>query len=140
MLQMKLQHPNDIITRVLMLDYLKEITPEVAYEKLQETTPGIFYTYTDKDDKEGVDFNWEKLLFHLDLSKVNEIMNQLEEEVFAVEKAQGKIVAKELAKKSDTTRETNINLLDYAKVKIAENKTKIVGLDGKSIKLSGGLL
>lgn len=144
MLTIKLQHPSDIIIRCTMLDYLKEIGAEKAKKKLVNKFKGIFYEI-ESEGKITYDFIWDKLLFELDLDSLNSIMNHLEDEVFEVEKEQGKAVAQKRVEKmkeqeAHTPTLKDITLLDFARKKIADNKNKIVGLDGKAINSNRGIL
>ena len=145
MLTIKLQHPTDVIIRCTMLDYLKEIGPDKAKKKLANKYKDIFYEYTTTDDKVLYDFIWDKLLFELDLNSLNNIMNHLEDEVFEVEAAQGKAVAEkkvEMMKKQEVHYPVakDNNFLDFARKKIQDSKNKIVGLDGRELKSSRGIL
>ena len=72
-------------------------------------------------------------------------MNHLEDEVFEVEAAQGKAVAEkkvEMMKEQEAHYPVakDINLLDFARKKIQDSKNKIVGLDGRELKSSRGIL
>lgn len=145
MLTIKLQHPTDVIIRCTMLDYLKEIGPDKAKKKLANKYKDIFYEYTTTDDEVLYDFIWDKLLFELDLDSLNNIMNHLEDEVFEVEAAQGKAVAEkkvEMMKEQEAHYPVakDINLLDFARKKIQDSKNKIVGLDGRELKSTRGIL
>lgn len=141
MLRLKIQHPQDVLARAYMLDYLKEIGPVQARKTLAGRVEGIFYVYTDpQSNEEKVDFNWELLLFDLPIKNLNLIMEFLEKDVWEVERQQGKIVAEEAAKKMEGGSPVDINLYSLAKAKIAEAKGKIVGLDGKPIKSNRGIL
>lgn len=135
MLKLKLQHPADVIARCYMLDYLREIGPKKAREVLAGRVEGIFYVYTDPNsEEEKEDFNWELLMFELPVKELNLIMSFLEDEVWAVEQAQGKFVAEEAAKKLRGGKPVDVNLMALAKAKIADSKNKILGIDGKPLK------
>ena len=134
MLVFKQQHPQDIVTRALMLDYLKEIGAKKVYDKFGDLDLGIFYTFTmETDGVEEVDFNWEALLFTVTLDQLNALMNALEDELLEVEEQQGKIIAEEQAKKLAGGTPVDINLLSYAKAKLAEQKLQILDINGKKI-------
>ena len=118
-----------------MLDYLREIGPEKVRKELNGRVEGIFYAYTEPGtEEEKVDFNWELLLFTLPVKELNLIMSFIEPLVWEVENQQGKIIAEEAAKKLEGGKPVDINLMAYAQAKIAENRNKIVGLDGKPLK------
>ena len=135
MLTLKIQHPQDVIARVYMLDYLREIGPEKVRKELNGRVEGIFYVYTKPDsEEEQVDFNWELLLFTLPVKELNLIMSFIEPLVWEVERQQGKVIAQEAAKKLEGGQSADINLLAYAQAKLAESKGKILGLDGKPLK------
>lgn len=134
MLTLKTQHPQDVIARAYMLDYLREIGPEKVRKELNGRVEGIFYVYTEPGtEEEKVDFNWELLLFTLPVKELNLIMSFIEPLVWEVENQQGKIIAEEAAKKLEGGKPVDINLMAYAQAKIAENRNKIVGLDGKPL-------
>ena len=85
------------------------------------------------DGVEEVDFNWEALLFTVTLDQLNALMNALEDELLEVEEQQGKIIAEEQAKKLAGGTPVDINLLSYAKAKLAEQKLQILDINGKKI-------
>lgn len=135
MLTLKTQHPQDVIARAYMLDYLREIGPEKVRKELNGRVEGIFYVYTEPNtEEEKVDFNWELLLFTLPVKELNLIMSFIEPLVWEVENQQGKIIAEEAAKKLEGGKPVDINLMAYAQAKLAENRNKIVGLDGKPLR------
>ena len=139
MLTLKTQHPQDIITRAYMIDYLREVTPDKAYEVLNNTITGVFYEFENLEGETAVDYNWESLLFVLTLDELQVVMNKLEDLVWEVEKQQGKIVAEEVAKKLDGGKPVDINLLAYAQAKLAQQRNQILGIDGKPINDRGVL-
>lgn len=133
MLTLKTQHPQDVIARVYMIDYLREITPGRAYEVLGRTLEGVFYEFENTEGEITVDFNWESLLFILTIDELQLVMNKLEKLVWEVEEQQSKVVAKEIEKKIDSGKPVDINLLAYAQAKLAQQKNQILGIDGKPI-------
>ena len=139
MLTLKTQHPQDIITRAYMIDYLREVTPDKAYEVLNNTITGVFYEFETLEGETAVDYNWESLLFVLTLDELQVVMNKLEDLVWEVEKQQGKIVAEEVAKKLDGGKPVDINLLAYAQAKLSQQRNQILGINGKPINDRGVL-
>ena len=139
MLTLKTQHPQDIITRAYMIDYLREVTPDKAYEVLNNTITGVFYEFETLEGETAVDYNWESLLFVLTLDELQVVMNKLEDVVWEVEKQQGKIVAEEVAKKLDGGKPVDINLLAYAQAKLSQQRNQILGINGKPINDRGVL-
>lgn len=134
MLVFKQQHPQDVVTRAIMLDYLKEIGARKVYDKFGDLDLEIFYTFTmEEDGVEEVDFNWEALLFTVNLEQLNALMNALTDELLEVEEQQGKIIAEEQAKKLAGGAPVDINLLTFAKAKLAEQKLQILDINGKKI-------
>mgnify|MGYP003585387752 CR=1 FL=1 len=133
MLTLKTQHPQEVIGRVYMIDYLREITPDKAYEVLGKTLEGVFYEFENTEGEIAVDFNWESLLFVLTMDELQVVMNKLEKLVWEVEEQQSKVVAKEIEKKIDGGKPVDINLLAYAQAKLAQQKNQILGIDGKPI-------
>lgn len=139
MLTLKTQHPQDVIARAYMIDYLREVTPDKAYEVLSNTITGVFYEFENLEGETAVDYNWESLLFVLTLDELQIIMNKLEDLVWEVEKQQGKIVAEEVTKKLDGGKPVDVNLLAYAQAKLAQQRNQILGIDGKPINDRGVL-
>lgn len=141
MLTLKIQHPQDVIARCYMLDYLREIGAKKVRETLAGRVEGIFYTYTlEEGGEEQVDFNWELLMFTLPVKELNLIMSFIEPLVWEVEQQQGKIIAQESAKKLEGGKPVDINLMAYAQAKLAERRGKILGLDGKPLDNNRGIL
>ena len=119
----KLQHPQDLVSRLFILEYIKELGVDIIQPKLTEGEAHFWlYKFEGEDDKVQYDFNWEYLLFVIPLSNLSHIMERYLDEVEEIEKkrqAQYKKLIQEKYKQ-EATEPAEINLYDYAKADIEQ--------------------
>lgn len=128
----RLQHQQDIVTRSYMVEYLRELKAEVVYEKCNKyQREGLFYTFTEEDGTEHVDYNWEALLFETTLHQLESVLMEFQEEVFAIEEKREplyKEAALEYEKMAEQRAilesQVDINIMDLARAEIAKSKDK----------------
>ena len=72
----RLQPPDNLMSRLFALEYLREIGAEEVYEKSNEEQKKQFFYkfYGDIEDITEVDFNWERLLFKATLSQIGYLL------------------------------------------------------------------
>lgn len=114
----KLQHPQDLVSRLFILEYIKELGVDVIQPKLTEGEAHFWlYKFEGEEDKVEYDFNWEYLLFVIPLSNLSYIMERYLDEVEEIEKkrqAQYKKLIQERYEQ-EAAEPAEINLYDYAK-------------------------
>ena len=112
----KLQHPEDLISRLFILEYIRELGVEKIKEKLTEgETKFWLYSFKGDNSETQYDFNWEYLLFVIPLPNLSKITERYLEDIEGIEAK----IQEELSRPAD------INLYDIAKA----------DMDGQSKKL-----
>lgn len=121
---MKLQPPQDILSRAFMLEYMRELTPELLYTKANPVQKKqLFYKFMD-EDKESVDLNWEYCLFEAPLTQLEALLTVFLDEVMEIERKRIIAVKKMVAKQEKEP--ASINLMDFARADIEASKKKII--------------
>ena len=83
----KLQHPQDLVSRLFILEYIKELGVDIIQPKLTEGEAHFWlYKFEGEDNTVQYDFNWEYLLFVIPLSNLSHIMERYLDEVEEIEK------------------------------------------------------
>lgn len=119
----KLQHPQDLVSRLFILEYIKELGVDIIQPKLTEGEAHFWlYKFEGEDDKVQYDFNWEYLLFVIPLSNLSHIMERYLDEVEEIEKKRQSQYKKLIQEKyeQEATEPAEINLYDYAKADIEQ--------------------
>ena len=81
----KLQHPQDLVSRLFILEYIKELGPNTIKEKLTDGEANFWLYKFEGEEKIEYDFNWEYLLFVIPLSNLSHIMERYLDEVEKIE-------------------------------------------------------
>ena len=121
----KLQHPADLISRMFILEYMKDVDKQIMYDKANKhLKEAMFYKYSTDDGFEGIDLNWEYLLFTATLHQLSKFMQNFEKEVLAIEEKRKVIYEKAATEhiESKIATPVDINLMDLAQTEI--NKMK----------------
>ena len=72
----KLQHPQDLISRLFILEYVKELGVDLVIDRLSEGERNFWVYKFEGDENIQYDFNWEYLLFVIPLSNLSKIMER----------------------------------------------------------------
>lgn len=120
----KFQHPSDIVSRVFILEYMKDLGPKVLYEKANKHQKELmFYKFTNEEDFEDVDVNWEYCMFSATLYQLESFMKLFLKEIEELEasrKAQYDKIAEQL-RQEEIAAPTDINVMDLAATEIKKN-------------------
>ena len=119
----KLQHPQDLVSRLFILEYIKELGVDIIQPKLTEGEAHFWlYKFEGEDNTVQYDFNWEYLLFVIPLSNLSHIMERYLDEVEEIEKKRQSQYKKLIQEKyeQEVTEPAEINLYDYAKADIEQ--------------------
>ena len=119
----KLQHPQDLVSRLFILEYIKELGVDIIQPKLTEGEAHFWlYKFEGEDNKVQYDFNWEYLLFVIPLSNLSHIMERYLNEVEEIEKKRQAQYKKLIQEKyeQEAAEPAEINLYDYAKADIEQ--------------------
>lgn len=121
----KLQHPGDLISRLFILEYMREIGADVLYAKANKhQKEQLFYKYTDEDSEVAVDVNWEYCLFVATLPQLEHFMKEFMYEIQEVEAKRSKVYkeAREQIIQERVAEPVDINVMDLAASEIKKNK------------------
>ena len=123
----KLQHPQDLVSRLFILEYIKELGPNLIKEKLSEGEANFWLYKFEGEEKVDYDFNWEYLLFVIPLSNLSHIMERYLEEVEKIEKKRQSEYNryKEEHFKEEITKPADINLYDIARADMKNQSNKL---------------
>ena len=116
----KLQHPQDLVSRLFILEYIKELGPNTIKEKLTDGEANFWLYKFEGEEKIEYDFNWEYLLFVIPLSNLSHIMERYLDEVEKIEeKRQSEYNRyKEEHLKEELAKPVDINIYDIARADI----------------------
>ena len=123
----KLQHPQDLVSRLFILEYIKELGSDTIKEKLSKGEANFWLYKFEGEEKVEYDFNWEYLLFVIPLSNLSHIMERYLDEVEKVEqKRQSEYNRyKEEHLKEELAKSADINLYDIARADMKNQSTKL---------------
>ena len=123
----KLQHPQDLVSRLFILEYIKELGPNTIKEKLSEGEANFWLYKFEGEEKVEYDFNWEYLLFVIPLSNLSHIMERYLDEVEKIEqKRQSEYNRyKEEHLKEELAKPADINLYDIARANMKNESIKL---------------
>ena len=118
----KLQHPQDLVSRLFILEYIKELGVDIIKEKLTDGEANFWLYKFEGEEKIEYDFNWEYLLFVIPLSNLSHIMERYLDEVEEIEKKRQSQYKKLIQEKyeQEAAEPAEINLYDYAKADIEQ--------------------
>ena len=123
----KLQHPQDLVSRLFILEYIKELGPNTIKEKLTDGEANFWLYKFEGEEKIEYDFNWEYLLFIIPLSNLSHIMERYLDEVEKIEeKRQSEYNRyKEEHLKEELAKPVDINIYDIARADIKNQSNKL---------------
>ena len=123
----KLQHPQDLVSRLFVLEYIKELGPDTIKEKLTDGEANFWLYKFEGEEKIEYDFNWEYLLFVIPLSNLSHIMERYLDEVEKIEeKRQSEYNRyKEEHLKEELAKPVDINIYDIARADIKNQSNKL---------------
>ena len=120
----KLQHPQDLVSRLFILEYIRELGVDVIREKLDDTQHVKWvYTFEGEDETKLFDLNWEYLVFVITLPELSKIMEKYLDEIEVIEnKRHEKHTALLQAKMNEPV---DISLYDLAQSDMRNQSTKL---------------
>ena len=123
----KLQHPQDLVSRLFILEYIKELGPNTIKEKLSEGEANFWLYKFEGEEKVEYDFNWEYLLFVIPLSNLSHIMERYLDEVEKIEQKRQSEYSryKEEHLKEELAKPADINLYDIARADMKNQSSKL---------------
>ena len=123
----KLQQPQDLVSRLFILEYIKELGPDIIKEKLADGEANFWLYKFEGEEKIEYDFNWEYLLFVIPLSNLSYIMERYLDEVEKIEeKRQSEYNRyKEEHLKEELAKPVDINIYDIARADMKNQSSKL---------------
>ena len=123
----KLQHPQDLVSRLFILEYIKELGPDTIKEKLTDGEANFWLYKFEGEEKIEYDFNWEYLLFVIPLSNLSHIMERYLDEVEKIEEKRQREYNryKEEHLKEELAKPVDINIYDIARADIKNQSSKL---------------
>jgi hypothetical protein len=123
----KLQHPQDLVSRLFILEYIKELGPNTIKEKLTDGEANFWLYKFEGEEKIEYDFNWEYLLFVIPLSNLSHIMERYLDEVEKIEEKRQREYNryKEEHLKKELAKPVDINIYDIARADMKNQSSKL---------------
>ena len=123
----KLQHPQDLVSRLFILEYIKELGPNTIKEKLTDGEANFWLYKFEGEEKIEYDFNWEYLLFVIPLSNLSHIMERYLDEVEKIEQKRQSEYSryKEEHLKKELAKPVDINIYDIARADMKNQSSKL---------------
>lgn len=124
----KLQHPQDLISRLFILEYIRELGVEkIKKELLEGETRFWFYSFEGENTEIQYDFNWEYLLFVIPLSNLGKIMERYLDQIEEIEAKRQEKYAKfrEEQLQEELSKPVDINVYDLAQSDIKNQSKKL---------------
>lgn len=121
----KLQHPQDLISRLFILEYIKELGVDLVIDRLSEGEKNFWVYKFEGDESIQYDFNWEYLLFVIPLINLSKIMERFLPEIEVIEKNRTALLQKkrEEIQQEKLATPVDMNLMDMAKAEIEKSKS-----------------
>ena len=122
----KLQHPQDLISRLFILEYVKELGVDLVVDRLSEGEKNFWVYKFEGDESIQYDFNWEYLLFVIPLINLSKIMERFLPEIEVIEKNRTALLQKkrEEIQQEKLATPVDMNLMDMAKAEIEKSKSR----------------
>lgn len=122
----KLQHPGDLISRLFILEYMREIGAKALYEKANsEQKKQLFYKFIDEDSNiEEVDVNWEFCLFEATLPQLDYFISNFVDEVQEIEAKRQQFYKQQSQRivEENIAKPVDISVYDMAKAEMDRSK------------------
>lgn len=127
----KVQHPQSLIARLFILEYIKELDNELLYSKANEYQKHkYFYKFTGEDlEKEEIDMNWEYLIFGATLTELEHFMSNFLQEILEVDNRMNETIKRMQAEAivAQSREPQSVSLMDIAKADMDASRGKIIG-------------
>ena len=81
----KTTHPADLVSRMFILEYIKDLKVEKVQPQLSEGEQKFWLYKFEGENQIEYDFNWEYLLFVIPLENLSKIMERFIDEIEVIE-------------------------------------------------------
>jgi len=127
----KAQHPQSLISKLFILEYIKELDNRMMYEKANEYQKSkYFYKFTgDGIEGEELDINWEYLLFGATITELEHFMSPFLEQILEVDRKMSETIKRMQAEAivAQSREPMDISLMDIARADMQASRGKIIG-------------
>lgn len=134
----KLQHPQDLISRLFILEYMRDLGAQVLYDAANKTQQkNLFYKFFNDEDKESVDLNWEACMFEASIPQLSALLTKHIPAIEIIDARRNKELEKMRDEKVQEiiSEPVDINLMDLARNDIEKSKNgKLKDINGFDIK------
>ena len=124
----KLQHPEDLISRLFILEYVRELGVEKIKEQLTEGEIRFWlYSFEGENQETQYDFNWEYLLFIIPLPNLSKITERYLDDIEVIEaKRQERYASfREQQIQEELSKPADVNLYDIARADMKNQSQKL---------------
>jgi hypothetical protein len=128
----KTQHPQSLISRMFILEYMRMLDKDMMYAKANEYQKNkYFYTYEGEQDghiKDLLDLNWEYLLFEATITELEHFMKNFLEQLLEIDEKMKAVVERMKAESivEQARVPVDINLMSVAKSDLENSKGKLI--------------
>ena len=127
----KAQHPQSLIARLFILEYIKELDKNLMYEKANEYQKHkYFYKFTGEDiEKEELDMNWEYLIFGATLTELEHFLKPFLEQILEIDNKMNETIKRMQAEAivAQSREPQSVSLMDVARADMQSSKGKLIG-------------
>ena len=125
----KLQQPQDLVSRLFILEYIRELGVETIKEKLT-AGEAKFWLYSfkgEEGDTTEYDFNWEYLVFTIPMPNLSKIIERYLEEILKIDTKRQEDMEKMRKDffKEEMAAPVDINIYDLAQSDMKNQKLKL---------------
>lgn len=125
----KLQQPQDLVSRLFILEYIRELGVDAIKEKLT-AGEAKFWLYSfkgDEGDTTEYDFNWEYLVFKIPMPNLSKIIERYLEEILKIDTKRQEDMEKMRKDffKEEMAAPVDINIYDLAQSDMKNQKLKL---------------
>lgn len=125
----KLQQPQDLVSRLFILEYIRELGVETIKDKLT-AGEAKFWLYSfkgEEGDTTEYDFNWEYLVFTIPMPNLSKIIERYLEEILKIDTKRQEDMEKMRKDffKEEMAAPVDINIYDLAQSDMKNQKLKL---------------
>ena len=125
----KLQQPQDLVSRLFILEYIRELGVDTIKDKLT-AGEAKFWLYSfkgEEGDTTEYDFNWEYLVFTIPMPNLSKIIERYLEEILKIDTKRQEDMEKMRKDffKEEMAAPVDINIYDLAQSDMKNQKLKL---------------
>lgn len=121
----KLQHPHNLISRLFILEYMREIDTQKMYDKANKhQRKDLFYKFIDEENNvESIDINWEYCIFEATIHQLESFMKNFLDDIKVIEEKREAFYKQQIEeiKEQQVAQPVDVNIMDLAAAEIKKN-------------------